>query len=209
MRTSVARRVVQVLAVVALMAGLVSALPMPVQTNSGPVYGVVEGNVTSFKGIPYATPPLGSLRWTAPKPPAPWSTPLNATRYSKICSQPTWDFLPPQLAAMQSEVRRTRSLILTRYCDVRRYRNQSRTHALIGLLVSQRVDALVGHAVLQAAGHGVVPRTWQIRLVRTNQRTAARSLTLVRLHRSQEATSRARPSASRARCSRHTATSWS
>ncbi|WBL81871.1 carboxylesterase family protein [Bradyrhizobium xenonodulans] len=44
-----------------------------VRTQAGAVHGHRDANgVLAFKGIPYAAPPVGPLRWCAPRPPAPW-----------------------------------------------------------------------------------------------------------------------------------------
>src|SRR5215813_10040654 len=43
-----------------------------VATAAGRVKGSRDGAVRSFKGIPYAAPPVGELRFLAPKPPLPW-----------------------------------------------------------------------------------------------------------------------------------------
>ena len=39
---------------------------------SGKVEGVNHGEIVSYKGIPYAKPPVGELRWRAPQPVEPW-----------------------------------------------------------------------------------------------------------------------------------------
>jgi para-nitrobenzyl esterase len=44
-----------------------------VQTTYGPVEGVAEGQVRIFKGIPFAAPPVGELRWAPPKKHAGWT----------------------------------------------------------------------------------------------------------------------------------------
>jgi para-nitrobenzyl esterase len=55
--------------------------------------GELAGEVTTmgpyaFKGIPYAAPPVGPLRWQAPQPPAPWQGVRDATQYGTACVQP-------------------------------------------------------------------------------------------------------------------------
>jgi len=39
-----------------------------VKIDAGQIEGVVSGDVLSFKGIPYAAPPVGDLRWREPHP---------------------------------------------------------------------------------------------------------------------------------------------
>jgi para-nitrobenzyl esterase len=56
-----------------------------VTTPSGPVRGVSAGGVDSFLGIPYAAPPVGKLRWTAPRPAPHWSGIRPATAYGNTC----------------------------------------------------------------------------------------------------------------------------
>ena len=58
-----------------------------VKTANGPVSGVVADGVESFKGIPFAAPPVGDLRWRAPQPAAQWTTPLKADHYGHDCMQ--------------------------------------------------------------------------------------------------------------------------
>jgi para-nitrobenzyl esterase len=58
-----------------------------VMTDKGAVRGATRGGVIEFKGIPYAQPPVGELRWSMPKPAATWSGTLDATRYGSACPQ--------------------------------------------------------------------------------------------------------------------------
>ncbi|KAH9215642.1 prolyl oligopeptidase-like protein [Leptodontidium sp. 2 PMI_412] len=61
-----------------------------VTTSYGSVQGTTSGlnsGVTVYKGIPFASPPIGNLRWTAPTSPAPWSGVLNATTFGADCAQ--------------------------------------------------------------------------------------------------------------------------
>jgi para-nitrobenzyl esterase len=43
-----------------------------IETAEGPVRGVVQDGISTFRGIPYAAPPVGPLRWRAPAPVTPW-----------------------------------------------------------------------------------------------------------------------------------------
>ena len=58
-----------------------------VKTSSGPVSGVTADGIESFKGIPFAAPPIGDLRWRAPQPAAHWTTPLKADHFGHDCMQ--------------------------------------------------------------------------------------------------------------------------
>ncbi len=57
------------------------------QTTDGRVEGILRNGVESFKGIPFAAPPIGALRWRAPRPVAPWQGVLLATHYRPACMQ--------------------------------------------------------------------------------------------------------------------------
>ena len=59
----------------------------PVKTDAGPVTGVVAGDVAAYKGIPFAAPPVGDLRWKAPQPVKPWTAALAADHYAADCMQ--------------------------------------------------------------------------------------------------------------------------
>jgi para-nitrobenzyl esterase len=58
-----------------------------VQTAQGAVQGETVNGINDFLGIPYATPPVGALRWVAPQPPASYSGTRQATAYSAYCPQ--------------------------------------------------------------------------------------------------------------------------
>ncbi len=56
-----------------LAAGLASAQsPAPVKVEGGSVQGTNEDGLTVYRGIPFAAPPVGELRWRAPQPVVPW-----------------------------------------------------------------------------------------------------------------------------------------
>ena len=65
-----------------------------VATDAGTVRGVRTDDVIAFKGIPYARPPVGALRWRPPQPVHPWSGALEATRFRSDCIQPRRAGLP-------------------------------------------------------------------------------------------------------------------
>jgi para-nitrobenzyl esterase len=57
-----------------------------VATQYGPVRGS-GADVLAFKGIPYAAPPVGPNRFQPPRPPEPWTSPRDATRYGATAPQ--------------------------------------------------------------------------------------------------------------------------
>jgi para-nitrobenzyl esterase len=59
----------------------VAAKTAPVQISSGSLVGEQAGDVRIFRGIPYATAPLGDRRWQAPQPPQPWTDVRDATQF--------------------------------------------------------------------------------------------------------------------------------
>lgn len=69
-----------------------------VKTAQGAVSGQVDAasHVASFKGIPFAEPPVGELRWHAPEPPRAWKGVRDGTQFAPSCMQPvhSGDFLP-------------------------------------------------------------------------------------------------------------------
>lgn len=59
-----------------------------VATDRGQVRGSVAGDVTVFRGIPYARAPVGELRWRAPQPAPEWSGVRQAEEFGAACPQP-------------------------------------------------------------------------------------------------------------------------
>ncbi|HEY6927883.1 MAG TPA: carboxylesterase family protein [Steroidobacteraceae bacterium] len=58
-----------------------------VRIDSGQVEGVPRDDVVAFKGIPFAAPPVGALRWHPPQPPRNWSGVRQADSYGPDCMQ--------------------------------------------------------------------------------------------------------------------------
>ncbi len=58
-----------------------------VAVTGGQVQGVPNHGVSSFRGIPFAAPPLGELRWKAPQPVKPWDGVKQADEFGRSCMQ--------------------------------------------------------------------------------------------------------------------------
>jgi para-nitrobenzyl esterase len=65
----------------------IAGAQVQVKTNSGTLEGSTENGVSSFKGIPFAAPPVGDLRWRPPQPPAAWKGVRKATEFGASCMQ--------------------------------------------------------------------------------------------------------------------------
>lgn len=59
-----------------------------VTVETGALQGAVEYNMNVFKGIPYAAPPVGDLRWRPPQPAASWVGMRDASQFGDSCPQP-------------------------------------------------------------------------------------------------------------------------
>src|SRR5665213_1397828 len=53
----------------------------------GSIAGTVADGVSQFKGIPFAAPPVGELRWKAPQPVTPWSGVRQSVAFGPACIQ--------------------------------------------------------------------------------------------------------------------------
>lgn len=67
--------------------GAAAPAPAPVKTEFGLVDGVTADGVIAFKGVPYAAPPVGDLRWRPPQPAAAWTGVRNGDQYGHDCMQ--------------------------------------------------------------------------------------------------------------------------
>src|SRR5206468_6694620 len=71
-----------------------------VRVDDGLVRGTLSADHRAFLGLPYAAPPVGALRWRAPRREAPWSGVRDATTPGSECVQKG---LPGQPAVVGSE----------------------------------------------------------------------------------------------------------
>lgn len=68
------------------LAGWAASAPMA-KVETGQLQGSSAQGVNAFKGIPFAAPPVGELRWRAPQPAAAWTGVRQATAYASDCMQ--------------------------------------------------------------------------------------------------------------------------
>src|SRR5262245_28670557 len=74
-------------AVVPGIAGRASAADTVVRTSHGPVRGKLEDGVIAYRGLRYAAPPTGKLRFRPPQAPAPWSEVADASAFGAAAIQ--------------------------------------------------------------------------------------------------------------------------
>ncbi|MGQ9474710.1 MAG: carboxylesterase/lipase family protein [Actinomycetota bacterium] len=76
-------------------AGEEAAPPSTLETprlDSGPISGAQEDGIWVYKGIPYAAPPVGELRWREPQPVEPWKEVRPCVAYGPACPQEKWPY---------------------------------------------------------------------------------------------------------------------
>jgi para-nitrobenzyl esterase len=61
---------------------VIAQQPAPVKVEEGLLQGTSEDGLTIYRGIPFATPPVGDLRWRAPQPAAKWDGVKLATKFA-------------------------------------------------------------------------------------------------------------------------------
>ncbi len=74
-----------------------STMQVP-QLDSGPISGTPEEGIWTYKGIPYAAPPVGELRWKEPQPVEPWQEVRACTAFGPAAPQTAsgLSMLPPE-----------------------------------------------------------------------------------------------------------------
>jgi para-nitrobenzyl esterase len=68
--------------------GTLPAAAAPVTVAEGALRGAARDGVEFFGAVPFAAPPVGPLRWQAPRAPLPWNGVRAATETSPVCIQP-------------------------------------------------------------------------------------------------------------------------
>src|SRR4029079_19373662 len=74
-----------------------------VKVDSGQLQGVEADGVISFKGIPFAAPPVGELRWRPPQPTSKWTGVRQAAEFGPSCMQERGFGPPPGAGAPASQ----------------------------------------------------------------------------------------------------------
>ena len=82
------KRVVAVCAATQLLAAVTAGAQIrEVEVTGGRVSGVVTNEIAAFKGIPFAAPPVGDLRWKPPQPVNGWTGVRDAAAFAPSCPQ--------------------------------------------------------------------------------------------------------------------------
>ena len=77
---------------------MAAALTQPLKVEGGLIigtHGTKDPAITVFRGIPFAAPPVGDLRWRAPQPVKPWDGVRKADKFGASCIQRTPEELKP------------------------------------------------------------------------------------------------------------------
>jgi len=77
------KKLLIVLSVIFISVHVIAQEPKPVKVEEGLLQGTVEEGLQIYKGIPFAAPPVGDLRWKAPQPPVKWDGVKQADKFAK------------------------------------------------------------------------------------------------------------------------------
>jgi para-nitrobenzyl esterase len=86
----------------ALLLPAASVVAAPVRTEAGLVKGTSQIGLTVYKGVPFAAPPVGALRWRDPQPVETWFGVRSADRFAPACTQ-TGVSMPGETPPVTSE----------------------------------------------------------------------------------------------------------
>ena len=64
-----------------------AGIAQQVLTESGTISGARENGLSVYKGVPFAAPPVGNLRWRLPMAAAPWNGTRKADAFAPACMQ--------------------------------------------------------------------------------------------------------------------------
>jgi para-nitrobenzyl esterase len=96
------KKILLAIAIVAMpLAGLTASSTVKVQ--QGTLQGTVEQGLTVYRGVPFAAPPVGDLRWRAPQPAAKWDGVRKADKFAPQCMQNMGPARPGEEAPAMSE----------------------------------------------------------------------------------------------------------
>jgi para-nitrobenzyl esterase len=95
------RRLLCVAAFIGAASSFGAAAPDTVTIEGGRIRGTSADGVRVFKGIPFAAPPVGTLRWKAPQPVVPWPGVKNASTFGRQCMQQPYPAGSPYASAPQ------------------------------------------------------------------------------------------------------------
>src|SRR6266511_1370743 len=89
------RRFLWIVVALAIVPLITSAAPDTVKIDGGQISGATSDGVRVFKGIPFAAPPVGDLRWKPPQPVAVWNGVRAADRFADECVQQPYASISP------------------------------------------------------------------------------------------------------------------
>src|SRR6266576_996720 len=78
---------IEILSLAALVLLTSAAIAETVKVEGGLVKGKVEDGLSVYRGIPYAAPPIGDLRWRHPQPALKWESVRAADQFGRACVQ--------------------------------------------------------------------------------------------------------------------------
>lgn len=87
LRNGLTKSVISSFAALMLIAAALAQPSKPVKVEGGLLQGAVEDGLTIYRGIPYAAPPIGDLRWRPPQSPPKWQGVRAADQYGRACIQ--------------------------------------------------------------------------------------------------------------------------